>query len=117
MKLEIKLPPAKWLAIFLLLTHLGAIICVLLLNFPIWLNVILVGIIGYSCYFSFNNNKAHQIRYQDGKWYLDQKEVVLDKGSFISRFLIILNFTAGKKHYSIPIVGKKVRNLRVLLYA
>jgi len=118
MKLEIKLQPSKWLAIFLLLMHLGAIVCVLLLNFPIWLNVILIGLISYSFYMFLNSNKTTKIRYQDNQWYLDQNAVQLDKDSFIARFLIILNFSAGKKHYSIPIVNKdKLRNLRVLLYA
>lgn len=115
-KLEIKLQPSRCLAFFLLLMHLGAIVCVLLLNFPIWLNIILISLISYSFYVFLHNNETNKIRYQDGEWYLDQMAVQLDKDSFISRFLIILNFSVGKKRYSIPILGKELRNLRVLLY-
>jgi len=103
--LEIKLQTSKWLTGFLLVMHLGAICCVLLINLPIWLMALLIILISYSFYTS-----------------LPPKNAVLAvagvKDAFISQYLIILHFNKSKK----PVVigpdstdKQSLRALRVLL--
>ncbi len=84
---ELKIKRSNYLTIFLLFTHIGAIFCVLFLNFPIWLIGLLIILISYSCYINLRPAKKN----------IWTKNEILEAGlrndSFISKYLIILNFT------------------------
>jgi hypothetical protein len=84
-KLKLKIQRSKWLTGLLLLIHLGAIFCVLFLNFPIWLVALLIILISYSCYTSLRPSNG--ILEVSG----------LRNDTFISQYLIILNFDKRKR--------------------
>jgi hypothetical protein len=135
MKTEIKPRPSKYLAIFLCTIHLGAICCVLFLNLPIWLIILLTILIGYSFnvtlqrYVLLKSSKAiiKLRKEKDNSWrLLNNKNQILNahlrSDSFISRYLIILNFNIAKKFSAISVLlcpdslDKEIlRRLRVLL--
>ncbi len=135
MKIVIKPQPSKYLATFLCSIHLGAIFCVLFLNFPIWLIILLTILIGYSLYvtlqrYVFLKSSKAIIKFwkeKDNSWRLLNNEnrilnAHLRFDSFVSRYLIILNFDMAKKFFTLPALlcsdslDKEIlRRLRVLL--
>lgn len=135
MKIEIKPKPSKYFAIFLCTIHIGAICCIICLNIPIWLIILLTILTCYSFYVTLqryallNSNKAiiKLWKEKDNSWkLLNNKNQIsnahLRGDSFISRYLIILNFNLTKKFLATSIslcpdsLDKNIlRRLRVLL--
>lgn len=135
MKIVIKPRLSKYLVIFLCTTHLGAICCILLLNFPIWLIIFLIILISYSLhatlqrYGVLKSSKAiiKLWKEKDNSWRLLNNEnrilnAHLRLDSFVSRYLIILNFDIAKKFFTLPVLlcsdslDKEIlRHLRILL--
>lgn len=105
---ELKIKSSNYLSLFLLFTHIGAACCVLFLNFPIWLVSLLIILISYSCYINLHSAK-------ENIW---TKNKILEAGlrndSFISQYLIILNFNKIKKSVVICPDSVDKQNLRQL---
>lgn len=91
---------SKLLIIIVTLIHVGAFICIFFANLPIWLIFFLIGAIGLSFYITLRRYSKNIIKIwhkEADTWCLLTKTgkviaVKLNNNSFMSRYLIILNF-------------------------
>jgi hypothetical protein len=114
---DIKLRPSKTLAGIIIFMHLGAILSLYYLNLSVWLLYgVMVFILCSLVYILYSNVfllsakaiiKIKALPY--GKWLLtanngNELTAILDGHSYVSNFLIILNFYISSKKLKLPVI-------------
>jgi hypothetical protein len=108
---QIESRPSYFLAAFLLLIYLGAMLCILFLLIPWWVKIVLLCCCSIGLIVSLQKQvlflgKKAVIKIwpeQDGKWCLLTREgevwrAQLQGDSVVTRYFIILNFSVKEKH-------------------
>ena len=128
LKPDIQLHPSKILFVLITSLYLGACLCVLFLQFSIWLAVSIIGfLIGSYCFtlrryvlLKSRNSIIKFWHHEQKIWYLQNRagEIMpmrVRENSFISRYLIILNFKTPIVICRDAVKASKLRILRVCL--
>jgi hypothetical protein len=132
-ELPIAIRPSRWLAVVLYITHIGAILILLVTGLPLVVRSLLIGAVIINLWVTTRSillqkslrSPVQLLLNAAGEWYLtmsngDVHEVALRPGAFVHPWLVVLPFRRGSRRPVViltpDVVDKDLfRRLRVRL--